>query len=186
MSVNLSKGADAPIRDLTRILVGLGWKAAGEDADLDASALLVSGVGRVLSDKHFVFYHNLTSPDGSVEHTGDDRTGSSGGDCEVIRVDLAEVPGRCARIVFAVSIYEGEVRGQTFGQVRDAYIRVVDETTSAELIRYDLTEEASAYPAVVFGELFLHSTGWRFRAIGEGYSGGLRAIATVFGVDVTS
>ncbi|GAA1285404.1 chemical-damaging agent resistance protein C [Planotetraspora silvatica] len=191
MGVNLSKGGDALLYGpgLTRVLIGLGWQAAdttGRDVDLDASALMVGRNGRVLTDEHFVFYGKLTSPDGSVEHTGDDRTGSGAGDCEVIRVDLEGVPPRCVRIVFTVSIYEGDRHGQTFGQVRDAYIRVVDEATSAELVRYDLSEDASKETAVIFGELYRHNAEWRFRAVGEGYTTGLRGIAVSYGVDVTS
>ncbi|MEV5408924.1 TerD family protein [Thermopolyspora sp. NPDC052614] len=187
MSVNLAKGGDAPIQDLTRVLVALGWRPAddaGPEPDLDASALLIDRHGMVLSEKHFVFYHNLKSPDGSVVHEGDERVGVSGRDCEVIRVDLEQVPPRCARIVFPVSIYNGETTGQNFGQVRDAYIRVVDQTSGDELVRYDLTEEAAKYPAIIFGELFRKGSKWHFRAIEEGFSTGLRGIVTGFGVDV--
>lgn len=187
MGVNLSKGGTAQMPGIAKALVALGWRAAGGvgvGPDLDASALLLDRHGRVLSDRHFVFYNNLRSPDGSVEHSGDDRIGSDGGDCETIRVDLDNVPVRCTRIAFVASIHLGEVNGRNFGQVRDAYIRVVDETTGAELVRYDLTEAAAGYPAVVFGELFRQGSGWRFRAIEEGFAGGLAAVVTSFGVEV--
>lgn len=192
MSVILAKGGDAAITgsatpNLSKVLVALGWRPAddhGPEPDLDASALLVSNRGEVLTEEHFVFYHNLKSPDGSVVHQGDERVGASGRDCEVIRVDLDLVPARCERIVFPASVYDGERTGQNFGQVRDAYIRVVDETTGAELVRYDLTEAAAGYPAVVFGELFRQGAGWRFRAIEEGFAGGLAAVVTSFGVEV--
>lgn len=187
MGVNLSKGGTAQMPGIAKALVALGWRAAGGvgvGPDLDASALLLDRHGRVLSDRHFVFYNNLRSPDGSVEHSGDDRIGSDGGDCETIRVDLDNVPVRCTRIAFVASIHLGEVNGRNFGQVRDAYIRVVDEKSGVELVRYDLTDAAADYPAVIFGELFLREGSWFFRAVEKGDRGGLRGIITKFGVAV--
>lgn len=192
MSVILAKGGDAAITgsatpNLSKVLVALGWRPAddhGPEPDLDASALLVSNRGEVLTEEHFVFYHNLKSPDGSVVHQGDERVGASGRDCEVIRVDLDLVPARCERIVFPASVYDGERTGQNFGQVRDAYIRVVDEKSGVELVRYDLTDAAADYPAVIFGELFLREGSWFFRAVEKGDRGGLRGIITKFGVAV--
>ncbi|MEO3808200.1 TerD family protein [Sphaerisporangium sp. B11E5] len=193
MGVSLTKGGDAPLpgRHLSKVLVALGWRSldtSGRDVDLDTSALMVGRSGRVLSDEHFVFYNNLKSPDASVEHKGDDRVGAGTAeqDCESILIDLAAVPPRCVRIVFPVSIYEGEATGQTFGQVRDAYIRVVDEATSVELVRYDLSEDFSKESAAIFGELYRYGQEWRFRALGEGYASGLRGIAVGYGVNVTS
>ena len=137
MGVSLTKGGHAPLsgRHLSKVLVALGWRSldsTGRDVDLDASALMVGRSGRVLSDEHFVFFNNLKSADESVEHKGDDRVGAGAAeqDCETILIDLAKVPSRCVRIVFPVSIYDSERTGQTFGQVRDAYIRVVDEATA--------------------------------------------------------
>ncbi|HET9050096.1 MAG TPA: TerD family protein, partial [Candidatus Dormibacteraeota bacterium] len=153
--------------------------------DLDASALLVGSDGRVLSEGHFVFFNNLTSPEGAVRHGGDNRTGGDA-DTEVIHVDLARVPEACSRIVFVVSIYD---QSQSFGQVRQAYIRVVDEDAGAELARYDLSEDAGVETAMLFGELYRAApaggaTGWKFRAIGQGYANGLAGIAEDFGVQV--
>ncbi|WP_328913360.1 MULTISPECIES: TerD family protein [unclassified Streptomyces] len=191
MGVSLSKGGNVSLTkeapNLTAVVVGLGWDArttTGSDFDLDASALLTNDQGKVLSDQHFVFFNNLKSPDGSVEHTGDNLTGSGDGDDEVINVNLAGVPADVAKIVFPVSIYEAESRQQSFGQVRNAYIRVLNAADQRELARYDLTEDASTETAMVFGELYRHGAEWKFRAIGQGYASGLRGIAQDFGVNV--
>ncbi|MDI5961519.1 TerD family protein [Streptomyces sp. SL13] len=191
MGVSLSKGGNVSLTkeapNLTEVHVGLGWDArttTGSDFDLDASALLTGEDGKVLSDQHFVFFNNLTSPDGSVEHTGDNLTGEGEGDDEVINVNLTSVPGEIAKIVFPVSIYEAETRQQSFGQIRNAYIRVVNRADGNELARYDLTEDASTETAMVFGELYRHGAEWKFRAIGQGYASGLRGIAQDFGVNV--
>jgi tellurium resistance protein TerD len=168
-------------------LVGLGWDVrttTGADFDLDASALMVGSDGKILSDGHFVFFNNLTSPDGSVEHTGDNLTGEGEGDDEAVKVNLAAVPAECDKIVFAVSIYDAEARGQNFGQVRNAYIRVVNQAGGAEIVRYDLSEDYSSETAMVFGELYRSGAEWKFRAVGQGYSSGLRGIAQDFGVNV--
>jgi tellurium resistance protein TerD len=191
VGVSLSKGGNVSLTkeapNLTAVVVGLGWDArttTGSDFDLDASALLTNDQGKVLSDQHFVFFNNLKSPDGSVEHTGDNLTGEGEGDDEVINVNLAGVPADVAKIVFPVSIYEAETRQQSFGQVRNAYIRVVNAADNRELARYDLTEDASTETAMVFGELYRHGGEWKFRAIGQGYASGLRGIAQDFGVNV--
>ena len=191
MGVSLSKGGNVSLTkeapNLTAVIVGLGWDArttTGTDFDLDASALLAGTEGKVISDQHFVFFNNLKSPDGSVEHTGDNTTGEGEGDDEAIKVNLAGVPAQVAKIVFPVSIYEAEARQQSFGQVRNAYIRVVNQADSKELARYDLTEDASTETAMVFGELYRHGAEWKFRAIGQGYASGLRGIAQDFGVNV--
>jgi tellurium resistance protein TerD len=191
MGVSLSKGGNVSLTkeapNLTAVIVGLGWDArttTGSDFDLDASALLTNAEGKVLSDRHFVFFNNLKSPDGSVEHTGDNLTGEGEGDDEAIKVNLATVPADVAKIVFPVSIYEAESRQQSFGQVRNAFIRVVNQADNNELARYDLTEDASTETAMVFGELYRHGAEWKFRAIGQGYASGLRGIAQDFGVNV--
>ncbi|MFI0723877.1 MULTISPECIES: TerD family protein [unclassified Streptomyces] len=191
MGVSLSKGGNVSLTkeapNLTAVVVGLGWDArttTGADFDLDASALLTNEAGKVLSDQHFVFFNNLRSPDGSVEHTGDNLTGEGEGDDEVINVNLAGVPADVVKIVFPVSIYEAEQRQQSFGQVRNAYIRVLNAADQRELARYDLTEDASTETAMVFGELYRHGGEWKFRAIGQGYASGLRGIAQDFGVNV--
>jgi tellurium resistance protein TerD len=140
--------------------------------------------GKILSDAHFVFFNNLTSPDGSVEHTGDNLTGAGEGDDEVIKVNLAGVPAEVDRVVVTVSIYDAETRSQSFGQVRNAYIRVVNQADDAELTRYDLSEDASNETAMIFGELYRNAGEWKFRAVGQGYSTGLAGIARDFGVNV--
>ena len=191
MSVSLSKGGNVSLTKqapgLTAALVGLGWDArttSGSDFDLDASALLVDAAGRVLSDQHFVFFNNLTSPDGSVEHTDDNLTGEGEGDDEAIKVDLARVPAEVDKIVFTVSIYDAESRRQSFGQVRNAYIRVVNQADNVEITRYDLSEDASTETAMIFGEVYRNAAEWKFRAVGQGYESGLAGIARDFGVNI--
>jgi len=191
MSVSLSKGGNVSLTKeapgLTAVLVGLGWDVrttTGADFDLDASALVVGSDGKILSDGHFVFFNNLTSPDGSVEHTGDNLTGEGEGDDEAVKVNLAAVPAECDKIVFAVSIYDAEARGQSFGQVRNAFIRVVNQAGGTELARYDLSEDASSETAMIFGEVYRNNAEWKFRAVGQGYSTGLAGIARDFGVNI--
>ncbi|MFC5034209.1 TerD family protein [Streptomyces sp. SID13666] len=191
MGVTLAKGGNVSLSkaapNLTQVMIGLGWDArstTGAPFDLDASALLCAN-GRVLSDEHFVFYNNLKSPEGSVEHTGDNLTGEGEGDDEEILVDLTKVPERVDKVVFPVSIHEADSRGQTFGQVSNAYIRVVNQFDQAELARYDLSEDASSETAMIFGELYRYNGEWKFRAVGQGYASGLRGIALDFGVNVS-
>ncbi|HEY5834317.1 TerD family protein [Streptomyces sp.] len=191
MGVSLSKGGNVSLTKeapgLTAVTVGLGWDVrttTGTDFDLDASALLLDAAGKVVSDKHFVFFNNLKSPDGSVEHTGDNLTGEGEGDDEAIKVNLAGVPTEVDKIVFPVSIYEGETRQQSFGQVRNAFIRVVNQAGGTELARYDLTEDASTETAMVFGELYRNGGVCNSRAVGQGYASGLRGIAQDFGVSL--
>lgn len=182
-NVSLSKAAP----NLTQVLVGLGWDArstTGAPFDLDASALLC-GNGRVLGDEWFIFYNQLTSPDGSVEHTGDNLTGEGEGDDESLIVDLPKVPAACDKIIFPVSIHDADNRGQTFGQVSNAFIRVVNQADGQELARYDLSEDASTETAMIFGELYRYQGEWKFRAVGQGYASGLRGIALDFGVNVS-
>ncbi|MFC9326694.1 TerD family protein [Kitasatospora sp. NPDC057015] len=191
MGVSLSKGGNVSLTKeapgLTAVIVGLGWDVrttTGTDFDLDASALLCNESGRVDGDGNFVFFNNLKSPDGSVEHTGDNLTGEGEGDDEQIKVSLATVPAAVSKIVFPVSIYDAENRTQNFGQVRNAFIRVVNQADNKELARYDLSEDASTETAMVFGELYRNGAEWKFRAIGQGYASGLRGIAQDFGVNV--
>ncbi|TYB43543.1 TerD family protein [Actinomadura chibensis] len=191
MGVSLAKGGNVSLTkaapNLTAVTVGLGWDVratTGADFDLDASALMLAATGKVISDQHFVFFNNLKSPDGSVEHTGDNLTGEGEGDDESINVDLTAVPAECDRIVFPVSIYDADNRQQNFGQVRNAFIRIVNRTDGNELARFDLTEDASTETAMVFGELYRHSGEWKFRAVGQGYASGLAGIAMDFGVNV--
>ncbi|MFC6881195.1 MULTISPECIES: TerD family protein [Actinomadura] len=191
MGVSLAKGGNVSLTkaapNLTAVSVGLGWDVratTGADFDLDASALMLGSTGKVMSDQHFVFFNNLKSPDGSVEHTGDNLTGEGEGDDESINVDLSAVPADCDRIVFPVSIYDADNRQQSFGQVRNAFIRIVNRSDNNELARFDLTEDASTETAMVFGELYRHNGEWKFRAVGQGYASGLAGIAMDFGVNV--
>ncbi|MHC3003735.1 TerD family protein [Gordonia metallireducens] len=191
MGVSLSKGGNVSLTKeapgLTAVSVGLGWDirtTTGTDFDLDASAIALGTNKKVLSDQHFVFFNNLRSPDGSIEHTGDNLTGEGEGDDEAINVDLAATPPEVDSIVFPVSIYDADARSQSFGQVRNAFIRVVNRANGAEIARYDLTEDASTETAMVFGELYRHGSEWKFRAVGQGYASGLAGIARDFGVNV--
>jgi tellurium resistance protein TerD len=191
VSVSLSKGGNVSLSKqapgLSAVVVGLGWDprtTTGADFDLDASAIMVDTNGRVLSDSHFVFFNNLHSPDGSVEHMGDNLTGGGEGDDEQIKVNLAAVPAECGKVVFPVSIYEADQRQQNFGQVRNAFIRVVNQADNSEIARYDLSEDAATETAMVFGEIYRSFGEWKFRAVGQGYASGLKGIAQDFGVNV--
>ncbi|OIJ93294.1 TerD family protein [Streptomyces colonosanans] len=186
MSVPLTKGGNVSLGKqapgLTAVTVGLGWQV-NTGYGLDASALLCDQSGKVLSDEYFVFFNNPTSPDGSVRHSGSG--GPVGGDDQQIHVDLTRVPDRVEKIVFPVSLYEGASRGQTFGQVHRAHIRVLDQEGGTELARYALaTGGLSDETALVFGELYRHGGDWKFRAVGQGYASGLAGIATDYGVNV--
>jgi tellurium resistance protein TerD len=191
MAVSLTKGGNVSLSKeapgLTAVVVGLGWDArttTGAEFDLDASAILVKADGKVLSDGHFIFFNNKVSPEGSVEHTGDNLTGEGDGDDESIKVNLTTVPAEVDKIVFPVSIYDGDARGQGFGQVRNAFIRIMNQAGGAEIARYDLTEDASTETAMLFGELYRNGAEWKFRAVGQGYASGLNGIARDFGVNV--
>lgn len=193
MVVSLSKGGNVSLTKeagsagLFRVRAGLGWDVrttTGAAFDLDATALLVGANGKVPTDQHFVFYGNLTSPDGSVQHTGDNLTGEGDGDDEVIAIDLSAVPADVERIVIPVSIYDADTRGQNFGQVSNAHIRIVNADDEVELARYDLSEDASSETAMIFGELYRRDGEWKFRAVGQGYASGLAGIARDFGVNI--
>lgn len=182
-NVNLSK--EAP--NLTNIAVGLGWNPRATDGqafDLDAVAFLVNESGKVRADADFIFFNNLKSSDGSVEHTGDNRTGEGDGDDEVIKVDLSKVPADVSKVVFCAVIYDGQARNQNFGQVANAYIRVVNTQGDAEVARYDLSEDSSTETAMIFGELYKNNGEWKFRAVGQGFAGGLGPLAGSYGVAV--
>ena len=190
MALTLQKGGNLSLSktdpDLTRILVGLGWDPRatnGIEFDLDASAFLLDTSGKVRGESDFIFYNQLRSPDGSVEHTGDNRTGAGAGDDEVIKVDLSRVPAYVDKIAFTVTIHDAQARAQNFGQVGNSFIRVVNEVTGAEVVRYDLTEDASVETAMIFAELYRNNGEWKFRAVGQGYAGGLRALANGYGLN---
>ncbi|GAA1074267.1 MULTISPECIES: TerD family protein [Streptomycetaceae] len=191
MPVSLSKGGNVSLTKeapgLAAITVGLGWDVrttTGAEFDLDASAIVLNNDGKVYSDRHFVFFNNTATPDNTVVHTGDNRTGEGAGDDEQINVNLAALPADVTRITFPVSIYDAVSRGQSFGQVRNAYIRVLNQAGGAEIARYDLSEDAATETAMIFGELYRNGAEWKFRAIGQGYASGLVGIAQDFGVNV--
>jgi tellurium resistance protein TerD len=191
VSVSLAKGGNVSLSKeapgLTTVIVGVGWDVratTGVDFDLDASALMIGRSGKVLTDQHFVFFNNLTSPDGTVEHTGDNLTGEGEGDDEQVRVDLAAMSPDVEKIIFPVTIYDADTRRQSFGQVANAFIRVVNADGNREITRFDLSEDASTETAMIFGELYRQQGDWKFRAIGQGYASGLRGIATDYGVNV--
>jgi len=191
MAISLSKGGNLSLTktdpSLSKILIGLGWDERatdGGDFDLDASAFLLNITGKVRSEADFIFYNQLRSADGSVEHTGDNRSGQGDGDDEVIKVDLSRVPADVDKIVMTVTIHDADARRQNFGQVANAFIRVVNEMTGQEVVRFDLAEDYSTETAMVFGELYRHNGEWKFRAVGQGYAGGLRAMCQQFGLNI--
>ena len=191
MAISLNKGGrlslDKEAPGLKKVLIGLGWDARatdGADFDLDASAFMLNASGKVRSDTDFIFYNQLKSTCGSVQHTGDNLTGAGEGDDETIMVDLARVPAEVQKITFTVTIHEADQRRQNFGQVQNAYIRVVNAETNVEVARYDLAEDASTETAMIFGELYRHGNEWRFSAVGQGYAGGLAAMCRQYGINV--
>lgn len=192
MPVNLKKGQKVSLTKenpgLKKVVVGLGWDVnafdTGGDFDLDAAAFLLTDSGKVKDSGDFVFYGNLKHTSGSVQHMGDNLTGAGDGDDEQIKVDLSMVPGDVMKIAFTATIYEAEARRQNFGQVNNAFIRIYNEETGEELLRYDLGEDFSIETAVVFGELYKNGNEWKFNAIGSGYQGGLAALCANYGVEV--
>ncbi|MBR4373151.1 MAG: TerD family protein [Treponema sp.] len=191
MAISLSKGQRVDLTkgkpSLKNLLVGLGWDVNafdGADFDLDASAFLVGANGKCPSEKDFIFYGNLKHESGSVESMGDNRTGSGEGDDEQITVNLAKVPANIERIAFTCTIYDADKRGQNFGQVSNAFIRIVDQDTNEEVIRYDLGEDFSIETAIVVGELYRNNGEWKFNAIGSGFQGGLAALCGHYGIEV--
>ena len=184
MAISLQKGGNISLSkttpNLKNVTIGLGWDArstSGDDFDLDASIFMAGANGKVRSDSDFIFYGQLRSACGSVEHTGDNRTGDADGDDEAINVVLDKVPSDITRLVVAVTIHEADVRRQNFGMVHNAYIRVINSENDVELARFDLTEDASVETAMIFGEVYRHNGEWKLRAVGQGYAGGLHALA---------
>ncbi len=191
MAVSLQKGQNVSLTKeapgLKRVFFGLGWDVRTTDGsafDLDASAFVLDENGKVLSDSHFVFYNNLKDPSGAVTHAGDNLTGEGEGDDEQITVELDTMPANAAKVAFVVTIHEAEARKQNFGQVSNAFIRAVNADNNTEVARYDLSEDASIETAMIFGELYRHGSDWKFKAIGQGYSGGLAAVAKDYGVNL--
>ena len=182
-NVNLSKEAPG----LSKLVVGLGWDTRATDGaafDLDGAIFLLNAAGKVRSDADFVFYNNLKSTDGSVVHSGDNTTGAGEGDDETVTIDLASVPADVDKIAICVTIHDAETRRQNFGQVSKAFVRCVNGTGNAEIARYDLSEDGSTEGAMVFGEVYRAGADWKFRAIGQGFKGGLGPLAKNYGVNV--
>ncbi|MEZ3446883.1 MAG: TerD family protein [Lachnospiraceae bacterium] len=192
MPVSLQKGQKVSLTKdnpgLKKVVVGLGWDVnafdTGGDFDLDAAAFLLNDTGKVSGSDDFVFYGNLSHPSGSVVHQGDNLTGIGDGDDEQIKIDLSKVPENVTKIAFTVTIYEPEQRKQNFGMVNNAFIRIYNEESGEEMLRYDLGEDFSIETAAVFGELYKSGSEWKFNAIGSGFQGGLAALCANFGVDV--
>ena len=182
-NVNLSKEAPG----LKKLTVGLGWDPRATDGvefDLDGSAYLLNAGGKVRSDADFIFYNNTKSTDGSIVHTGDNRSGSGEGDDESINLDLDRIPADIDKIVFAVTIHDADNRKQNFGQVSKAYMRCVNADGQKEIARFDLSEDGSIETAMIFGEVYRSGAEWKFRAVGQGFKGGLGPLAKSFGVNV--
>ena len=191
MGVSLKKGGnvsltkEAPTMKIS--LAGLGWDVRVTDGaafDLDASVFMVDSADKVVSDAAFIFFNNKTSPCGSVVHQGDNRTGEGEGDDEKIQICFDKIPAEVKKLIFAVTIHEAEERKQNFGMVSNAYIRIVNADSNVEIARYDLSEDASTETAMNFGELYRHNDEWKFKAVGQGFAGGLPALATAYGVNL--
>jgi tellurium resistance protein TerD len=192
MAISLQKGQKVDLTKgnpgLKKIVIGLGWDVnkydGGKDFDLDAAAFMLNSEGKVAEDRNFVFYNNTSSPEGSVTHTGDNRSGEGDGDDEQIKVDLSLVPSGVTKISFGITIHEAKERRQNFGQVSNSYVRVLNEESGEEVIRYDLGEDFSVETAIVVGELYRNGSEWKFNAIGSGYQNGLAGLCHDFGLDV--
>ena len=191
MALSLQKGGNLSLSkaapNLTNILIGLGWDVRTTDGaafDLDASLFMVGDTGKVRSDADFIFYNQAKSSCGSVEHTGDNRTGEGEGDDESVKVNLANVPANVSRLVVTVTIHDAQARQQSFGQVGGAFMRVINSADNSEIARFDLSEDYSTETAMIFGEVYRHNGEWKFKAIGQGYSGGLAAMCQQYGVNI--
>ena len=191
MAISLNKGGNLSLSKtdptLVRILIGLGWDERATDGasfDLDASAFLLTASGKVRGDHDFIFYNQLKSQDGSVEHTGDNRSGQGDGDDESLVVDLSKVSPEIEKVAVTVTIHDAQSRGQNFGQIANAFIRVVNQDSGIEIVRFDLAEDYSTETAMVFGEVYRHNGEWKFRAVGQGYTGGLAAMCQQYGIQV--
>ncbi|UYV16516.1 TerD family protein [Porphyrobacter sp. ULC335] len=191
MAISLSKGGNLSLSKeapgLDRIMIGLGWDVRatdGQDFDLDASAFLCNAGGKVRADTDFCFFNNKNVAGGAVVHQGDNRTGEGDGDDEQIEVTLSKLPADVDKVAVVVTIYNGDENGQTFGQVSNAFIRLVDASNNNEVVRFDLSEDASVETAMILGEVYRHGAEWKFRAVGQGFRGGLGPLASHFGVNV--
>ncbi|HCH50824.1 MAG TPA: chemical-damaging agent resistance protein C [Proteus sp.] len=191
MAVSLVKGGNVSLTKeapaMTVAMVGLGWDARvtdGAEFDLDASVFMVGEDGKVLSDASFIFFNNKVSSCGSVEHQGDNRTGEGDGDDEQVKISLSKIPAEVKKLVFAVTIYDAENRKQNFGMVSNSFMRVYNNDNNTEIARFDLSEDASTETAMIFGELYRHGAEWKFKAVGQGFAGGLGALAAQHGVNI--
>jgi tellurium resistance protein TerD len=191
MAISLSKGGNVSLSatdpSLNRILIGLGWEArstTGDDFDLDASAFMLAENGKVRNDEDFIFYSQLKSKCGSIEHTGDNLTGAGDGDDEALIIVLEKVPSQIKRIAITVTIHDYAARRQNFGQVSGAFMRIVNLDTDIEIARFDLSEDYSTETAMIFGEIYRYMNEWKFKAVGQGYSGGLEAMCDQYGIVV--
>lgn len=189
MAISLNKGGNLSLSktdpNLVRILIGLGWDERVTDGaafDLDASAFLLTATGKVRGDHDFIFYNQLKSQDNSVEHTGDNRSGQGDGDDETLLVNLSKVAPEVEKIAITVTIHDAQARSQNFGQIANAFIRIVNQDTRVEVVRFDLAEDSSSETAMVFGEVYRHNGEWKFKAVGQGYSGGLAAMCQQYGI----
>jgi tellurium resistance protein TerD len=191
MALSLQKGGNLSLSKtdptLSKLIVGLGWDPRATDGaefDLDASVFMLNAAGKVRGEQDFIYYNQKKSAEGSVEHTGDNRSGEGDGDDESINVDLALVPADIDKISVTVTIHDAETRKQSFGQVANAFIRIVNAVTGVEIVRFDLAEDASTETAMVFGELYRNNGEWKFRAVGQGYAGGLKAMCGQYGINI--
>lgn len=191
MAISLNKGGNLSLSktdpNLVRILIGLGWDERVTDGaafDLDASAFLLTATGKVRGDHDFIFYNQLKSQDNSVEHTGDNRSGQGDGDDETLLVNLSKVAPEVEKIAITVTIHDAQARSQNFGQIANAFIRIVNQDTQVEVVRFDLAEDYSSETAMVFGEVYRHNGEWKFKAVGQGYSGGLAAMCQQYGIQI--
>lgn len=191
MPVSLSKGGNVSLSKaapgLKAISVGLGWDLRATDGaafDLDASVFLLNTGGKVRSDADFIFYNNKKSADGSVEHQGDNLTGAGDGDDESVQVSLEKLPPDVDKIAVTVTIHEADARRQNFGMVSKAFVRVVNLADNSEIARYDLSEDSSTETAMIFGEIYRNAGEWKFKAVGQGFAGGLGPLAKNYGVNV--
>ena len=191
MAISLNKGGNLSLSktdpSLSNVSIGLGWDTRstdGADFDLDASAFLLGANDKVRGEHDFIFYNQPRSPEGSVEHTGDNRTGAGDGDDEAVKINLLQVPADVQKVVITVTIHDADARRQNFGQVQNAFIRVVNDASQVEIVRFDLNEDYSTETAMVFGELYRHNGEWKFRAVGQGYAGGLSAMCRQYGINI--
>ncbi|NWK51844.1 TerD family protein [Acinetobacter sp. SwsAc5] len=191
MALSLSKGGNLSLTKtdptLNNVLVGLGWDARatdGADFDLDASIFLLGANDKVRGEHDFIFYNQPRSPEGAVEHTGDNRTGEGDGDDESVKINLSKVPADIQKVIITVTIHDAEQRRQNFGQVQNAFVRIVNDLNQNEIVRYDLNEDYSVETAMIFAELYRHNGEWKFRAVGQGFSGGLKAMCNQYGINI--